>query len=251
MVQIKKFLIISPILVVYFVLLLGTVGCSSPRHEAIRGLEGNFTIMTEEVFETEFKLLSFDSVLKLNQVITRVYDEENRLIRKIEKYSYSKDIKKHEYSYPGSEIIIRNLDTNQEYSQSFFALTLPNLNQDILPFRDTVLFGELFVWDPEAYPIEYGVEKYSFENNRYEFVGDWEPYPVTIVYYDDLGYPTEKKIYWSKYYMNSNDGLNTRTTYKYDGTHRITMISEYKDSSQDHQWHLEKERRFTYEEVSL
>lgn len=242
----KKYII--PIILVLLIVAAILSQCKDPEIEAIKGLKGDYLIITETVFDNKYRLLSLEQKQVFNQKNIRVYDEQYRLVRKITKYSFSDELRIINYRYSGRKVYISYHNSNDEHSLSLDGF-LDKALIEIQPVRDSILFGELFIWDADAYPLN--GQKYQFENNRYQVEGPREPYPVTIVYYNGYGYPDRRTKYWSRQYINNHDGLHEEFRYEYDADQRLTKVSEYKDSSWTKDWLLQVVRTFEYQNKTL
>jgi hypothetical protein len=239
------FILIVPVLLIVVVILFQRI---YPEREALNGLKGDYLIITETVYDNEYKLFSLEQKLELDEKNIRVYDEQYRLVRKITKYSFSDELRIINYRYSGRKVYISYHNSNDEHSLSLDGF-LDKALIEIQPVRDSILFGELFIWDADAYPLN--GQKYQFENNRYQVEGPREPYPVTIVYYNGYGYPDRRTKYWSRQYINNHDGLHEEFRYEYDADQRLTKVSEYKDSSWTKDWLLQVVRTFEYQNKTL
>jgi parvulin-like peptidyl-prolyl isomerase len=242
------FMLIVPVLLIVVVILFQRI---YPEREALNGLKGDYLIITETVYDNEYKLFSLEQKLELDEKNIRVYDNQYRLVRKITEYSFSDELRINNYRYSGREVYVRYQNSNDELSHNLDE-SIDNLTIEIQPIRDSVLFGELVIWDIDDYPI--GVDDYRYDNNRYEVVGKEKPFPVTIVYYNGYGYPIEKTVYWSRGSINGTDSRHRQFRYKYDSEQRLIEVSEYRGRNiftDPKEWYLEKVHTFTYQNKTI
>ncbi len=247
----KTIFSMSALLILLAISMLVLLSCAAPEREALRGLKGNYLVVTEIVYENALSLSGKDPNLKQSDEIVRVYDEEYRLVKKVTKSRYNSDLKIWWYRYSGNEVFSMSSVSDSETGEYLTDMDtlLSYWPIDFLPLRNTVLFGDLVVWDIDDYPI--GVAAYHYENYRYEVVGEEKPHPVTIVYYNGYGYPVRRTKYWSRQYINNHDGLHEEFRYEYDADQRLTKVSEYKDSSWTKDWLLQVVRTFEYQNKTL